>query len=70
MNGLPMTSKEFEAFLERHDISDVQASRLFAVSPVAIYYWLKGKRSMAPGTSKLVRFLDKHPEMIGEYEQT
>lgn len=62
-----MTGAELKTFLQRHNLGDSQFAELIGVTPMAVYHWLSGKRSISLTVSRLCRLFDKRPELIGEF---
>lgn len=62
-----MTVEEFKHFMSRHKLTPQQMADLVGVSYMAVHQWLTGRRSIAKPIGRILRLLDKHPELIGEF---
>lgn len=59
-------SKDLEAWLEKHDLSNREFASICDVTDTAVKLWLTGDRGVSGTTAKVMRLLDKYPQLKQE----
>lgn len=62
-----MTAKELSNFLVRHKITGEKFAETLGVTKPAIDHWLSNRRSIPETTARLIKFFDKHPDVMDEF---
>lgn len=62
-----MTAKEFREWLAKQALSPAEFAKWFGVTEMAVCHWRSGERSISVPISRLLRLLEKHPKLMGEY---
>lgn len=57
---------EFNTFLNKHGIADIEFAEIFGVSVQAVWLWKKGERELSLTNSKVIRLLDRYPQLLKE----
>lgn len=68
MNKSEMTPRELEKFMAKHRLSDHEFADIIGVTKPAIDHWIAGRRSIPATTARLIRYFDKHPTAMDEFE--
>lgn len=59
--------EELREFMNKHGISVLEFSQVLGVSRQAIKLWLDDKRDVTITNSRIIRLLNKYPQLIKEF---
>jgi len=62
-----MTSKQLQAFLDKHGLDEPQLAELLGITRAAVNHWLCGRRSIAKPYGRMLRLFDRHPTLMKEF---
>lgn len=64
-----MSKTELKAWLLIHKMDAMGLAKLLGVTYMAVVHWVDGRRSVSLTVSRLLRFFNRHPEMIKEFNK-
>jgi len=62
-----MSASELNAFMKKHGFSDDSLADLLGVTLQAVRLWVRSQREISVTVTRLLRMLDKYPQMIQVY---
>lgn len=62
-----MTSKELLVFMKKYNFSQESFAMFIGVTSMAVRHWIKGTRDISLPVSRLIKLLDKRPELMKEF---
>lgn len=65
----PLTIKELNEFMNKNGLSRNELADILGVTYQAISLWLNGKRDISLTISRLVRIMQKYPQLIREFKE-
>ena len=63
-----LTIKELNEFMNKNGLSRNELADILGVTYQAISLWLNGKRDISLTISRLVRIMQKYPQLIREFK--
>lgn len=64
-----LTIKELNEFMNKNGLSRNELADILGVTYQAISLWLNGKRDISLTISRLVRIMQKYPQLIREFKE-
>ncbi len=62
-----LTIKELIAFMSKNGLSKTEFAEILGVTYQAIGLWLEGKRDISLTTTRVIRCMEKYPQLIREF---
>jgi len=64
----PLTIKELMEFMDKNGLSKNELADILGITYQAISLWLNGKRDISLTVTRIVRIMQKYPQIIREFK--
>lgn len=62
-----LTIKEMQAFMQKNGLSNKEFAEILGVTIQAVTLWVEGKRDFSITNTRLIRMMQKYPQLLREF---